>query len=939
LTQTLRDISIMLRVFSDINERTKPLFCSIKDDLANWLKIESFNLNCNHRRLPAVSEGDASLMIKEHKKLVLQMSNQYYNLDGYYLPLTLYILKDVKEYPFVRLRVFRVDSHCIKLVINYSKNELIRRLENSESLPRYVDKYICRSSHQVCSDNVDRYISDLPTAKIGSTSKRPYESQINLILHQHQRDNVEWMFEIEKKVDMDLNNLECRDFSEFNQLKIGDMTLYVDDDTRTIYTQDLVDSTNTNLIFTPMRGGVLCDEMGLGKTLSFTSLILRNPVHSLEKKKKISIKLKKNPQPETSGHENMTNVAGVLESPRIADKLDSVWNETELNEGLSDRDPLRKNTSWFKGCDMTTKATLICCPNRLCAQWCDEIKKYVGTDKLKVIMLGTKPHLEQIDYSDLVTADIVVVSFNFLGHRTYYQTQNRIKLEKVGWYRVIIDEGHETLLQNRKRIADSTVSNTIMSFKGNYKWVCTGTPFDRGSRNLKAILSYLSNQDYHDSPKVYERITKLIYDYIIDGYFRRNTRESIKTCLIPTVVEENVFLDFTPTERTIYDNAEGDDTRQMQLCTSILVSDEDSKIINHKIESMQHINERMCEYYQDELASAKDTLQRHRDRIPIIENETKFLIARCDDQIKSLKAKLSGMPQFVTNMTPTQRIEHQRLLDNLEEVTDNKKKSRNSCRARIKTQEDNIKRTEQLIMKIGSQIKQFRQLNVDTLRGQPCNICTSVYNTVAIFPCGHLMCERCTNLLYKRSHSSKCPFCREETVISAVSFAKLSESTEIDASESVNKWGTKMSYLINDLREAFKKPEERVIIFSQWKKMLQLVGDILEENGIQHVFCRGNIHSVTCSIRKFKYNKDCRVILLSSESCSSGSNLTEATRIYLLDTINSDAEHATAIENQAIGRVQRLGQTKNVKVIRLMMRDTIEERYYKRNQRQMELLT
>ncbi len=85
------------------------------------------------------------------------------------------------------------------------------------------------------------------------------------------------------------------------------------------------------------------------------------------------------------------------------------------------------------------------------------------------------------------------------------------------------------------------------------------------------------------------------------------------------------------------------------------------------------------------------------------------------------------------------------------------------------------------------------------------------------------------------------------------------------------------------------------------------------------------------SINKFKLEEDVKVILLSSESCSSGSNLTEATHVFLLDTINSTRENAKAIENQAIARAVRTGQKFNVKVIRLIMKNTIEEDYYKKN--------
>ena len=125
--------------------------------------------------------------------------------------------------------------------------------------------------------------------------------------------------------------------------------------------------------------------------------------------------------------------------------------------------------------------------------------------------------------------------------------------------------------------------------------------------------------------------------------------------------------------------------------------------------------------------------------------------------------------------------------------------------------------------------------------------------------------------------------------------------------------------------------ENRVILFSQWDTMLDLVGNVLNQNDIKHVYVKGNVHVISHAIRSFKNDKSIRVIMLSSETCSSGSNLTEASHIVLLDTVNAPKSHSNAIEDQAIGRACRLGQKNEVVVKRLIMKDTIEHDYYIRN--------
>ena len=71
--------------------------------------------------------------------------------------------------------------------------------------------------------------------------------------------------------------------------------------------------------------------------------------------------------------------------------------------------------------------------------------------------------------------------------------------------------------------------------------------------------------------------------------------------------------------------------------------------------------------------------------------------------------------------------------------------------------------------------------------------------------------------------------------------------------------------------------------------------------------------------------------MLSSENSNSGSNLTEASHVILVDVLNMDKKQSMDVESQAIGRAVRLGQQKPVKVIRLITRNTVEEETYNKN--------
>ena len=69
--------------------------------------------------------------------------------------------------------------------------------------------------------------------------------------------------------------------------------------------------------------------------------------------------------------------------------------------------------------------------------------------------------------------------------------------------------------------------------------------------------------------------------------------------------------------------------------------------------------------------------------------------------------------------------------------------------------------------------------------------------------------------------------------------------------------------------------------------------------------------------------------MLSLEHAASGTNLTEATHIIMVDPLSGKKEDIRSQENQAVGRARRLGQKNQVRVIRLIVKNTIEEDIYK----------
>ena len=275
--------------------------------------------------------------------------------------------------------------------------------------------------------------------------------------------------------------------------------------------------------------------------------------------------------------------------------------------------------------------------------------------------------------------------------------------------------------------------------------------------------------------------------------------------------------------------------------------------------------------------------------------------------------------------------------------------------AKLKTNNENIDIETREIERLNKQIKLFENKTfiVESVK-DPCSICFTEYEgDIAITSCRHITCGDCMKLLFGSHSTAKCPFCRNQINRKDVNFTHYdkikspecspvpvekedvkSEKT-VQKEQNILKYGTKLAHMLEYLGEIFKVPDNRVIIFSQYDIMLKLIGKVLDDFKIKNLFIKGNITSVSKKIDKFKTDPSYRVIMLSSERCSSGSNLTEASHIIFADVINGDAVATKDMESQAIGRAVRIGQKKPVVVKRFIMSNTIEEEYYNKNKYDM----
>jgi hypothetical protein len=115
----------------------------------------------------------------------------------------------------------------------------------------------------------------------------------------------------------------------------------------------------------------------------------------------------------------------------------------------------------------------------------------------------------------------------------------------------------------------------------------------------------------------------------------------------------------------------------------------------------------------------------------------------------------------------------------------------------------------------------------------------------------------------------------------------------------------------------------KALVFSQFLGMLALIKDKLKELEVPFEYFDGSTSAGERerAINRFQNDDECRVFLISLKAGGVGLNLTAADYVYIVDPWWNPA-----VEQQAIDRTHRIGQTKNIFAYRMICKDTVEDK-------------
>ncbi|KKZ68258.1 hypothetical protein EMCG_06081 [[Emmonsia] crescens] len=688
------------------------------------------------------------------------------------------------------------------------------------------------------------------------------------------------------------------------------------------------------------KGGILADDMGLGKTIQTIALMLTNPRHPKEKEVAVDEKEKK-----------------------------------------------RKKIPPEVG-----KGTLVVAPLALIKQWESEIETKVETShRLRTCIYHGTQRTKHAD--NLSQFDVVITTYGTLSSEHAASEKKPTGCFANHWYRIILDEAHTIKNRNAK------ATQAACALKSEYRWCLTGTPMQNNLDELQSLINFLRIKPYNDLAAWREQITKPLNNgrgglairrlqVYLKAFMKRRTKDVLKLdgglgqgrvdskgeikesshgFRITNREVLKIEADFTPAERAFYKRLEqrtdktlermigGDNInyasalvlllRLRQACNhpdlvkSDLAQDKDVLMNNfggnsqsktpkeEDIDSIANlmgglsVMTKLCDVCQAELSSKEAMSGASRCAECEADLQTQVVSPRKkgDKKKKKKKKKLKEKNNQEKSTVRTSsreisearraRLQKQRLVvdsDDEEDdgewlVPNNRQQVENLGKAGGTDDEDAEGGGDWL----GSDDSETDEDEDEGTRKGP-GKAAEVIN------------------LDSDEDSEEADDGEDES--------DNDDESDDDPETPDHLASTKIRHLMKILKR--ESGDYKFIVFSFFTSMLNKIEPFLKDSNIGYARYDGAMRNDLRenSLDRLRNSPKTRVLLCSLRAGSLGLNLTAASRVVILEPFWNPF-----VEEQAIDRVHRLNQTVDVKIYKLTIKNTVEERIVDLQERKREL--
>lgn len=540
-----------------------------------------------------------------------------------------------------------------------------------------------------------------------------------------------------------------------------------------------------------------------------------------------------------------------------------------------------------------SKTTLLICPLSVIANWEEQISQHVNSDTLLTYIYHGNNRSQ--DINALAQYDIIITTYSIISSEWNGRSKKRngSPLLRTNFFRIVLDEAHMIREQSTRQF------QAISTLSASRRWAVTGTPVQNRLEDLGALMKFLRIKPFDDKggfsqyfltpfknadPEILPKLRLLV-----DTVTLRRLKDRID---LPRREDRVVKLNFSAEERELYEWFARDSANKMRAITGGA-----NKILGGK--TYVHVLQAIL-------------------RLRLICAHGKELLGEEDLKLTHGLSSSNAIDLENDDCSPapiTSRQAYEMLMLFKETDTD-------SC--------------AQCSRKLGSKDTNDED-NKDEVIG-------------CMLPCYQIVCKDCSTEFKKgiekkasQDNRFSCPFCDQyfrlvlfeltQEGLEAAEEAKMRARDNLKHAKTMGRYSgphTKTVELLKHLRqsedESHENPDQlpiKSVVFSGWTSHLDLIQIALEDNGIRCVRLDGRMTRLQrgASLEAFRDDPEVHVILVSISAGGLGLNLTSGSKVYVMEP-----QFNPAAEAQAIDRVHRLGQKREVTTTRFIMEDSFEEK-------------
>ncbi|KIO28801.1 hypothetical protein M407DRAFT_229387 [Tulasnella calospora MUT 4182] len=545
----------------------------------------------------------------------------------------------------------------------------------------------------------------------------------------------------------------------------------------------------------------------------------------------------------------------------------------------------------------TTKptATLIVAPLTLLSQWKAELERSSkkGTLKAYIYHGNARADLEAlVNSEDDGVINVIITSYGTLSsEHSKYIRGVASSFYDMDWLRIVLDEAHYIKSRHTK------TAKACYALRACRRWCLTGTPIVNRLEDLHSLLHFLRDEPWSDfaffkssittpflnqDPKCLDVVQIVLESVLLRREKTMKDRDGRSIVSLPPKEVKTETLEFSPAERKIYDSI---------------------------------------------YADAKHAYDAFNARGAVGKNMSNIL------------AMLMKLRQAVLHPSLIRR----RLLTD-EEIEDDVTKT--NAQGDEKTIDVDALINQFSLGADREEVQESKTFAIGVLKDlesvetQECPLCLdTVQDPVLIPECHHALCKECIVDLIQdqeaKGNEGFCPVCQHQPVTER-SLIEVTVRRKVDANNPSSSpaitlrhndfvSSTKLDALVRHLRRLREnEPAFRAIVFSQFTGFLDLIQTVLKREGFPGYRLDGSLSQKqrTQVLQEFaEPSLQPKIFAISLKAGGVGLNLTNANYVFMMDSWWN-----SAVEQQAIDRVHRIGQDKPVYVTHFLISRTIEER-------------